>query len=53
MENLSFEEVYEKALKVYNKEYAEGEHCHKQSFIWGFQEGIEYAETNRRISQMH
>ena len=28
----------------YAEEYAHGEYCHKQSFKWGFQEGVEWLE---------
>ena len=26
--------------------YSTGEYCHEQSFLWGFQEGVELAESN-------
>ena len=28
----------------YTKEYSHGEYCHKQSFKWGFQEGVDWLE---------
>lgn len=30
--------------KRYSEEYAQGEYCHKQSFKWGFQEGVDWLE---------
>ena len=33
------EEIY------YQEGYHEGEYCHKQSFCWGFQEGIEWLKS--------
>ena len=30
--------------KRYSEEYAHGEYCHKQSFKWGFQEGVDWFE---------
>lgn len=33
------------AQKTFYKEYFNGEYCHKQSFLWGFQEGCSYKES--------
>jgi len=30
--------------KRYSEEYTQGEYCHKQSFKWGFQEGVDWLE---------
>lgn len=34
------------ASEEYKKNYSTGEYCHEQSFLWGFQEGVELAELN-------
>ena len=34
------------ASEEYKNNYSTGEYCHEQSFIWGFQEGVELAESN-------
>lgn len=36
----------EKCEARYNEEYATGEYCHKQSFIWGYEEGYDQAEKD-------
>ena len=37
------EEEYDLAENIYHDEgYDKGEHCHKQSFLWGFQEGMRH-----------
>lgn len=40
------ETIYCAAEETYKDEYANGEYCHNQSFIWGFQEGVEWAYKN-------
>lgn len=30
----------------YDEEYSTGEYCHEQSFVWGYQEGYDQAETD-------
>lgn len=37
--------------KLYLEEYSHGEHCHKQSFKWGFQEGINWLEKQKDVSK--
>ena len=34
------------ASEEYKNNYSTGEYCHEQSFLWGFQEGVELAELN-------
>lgn len=39
------EQMYTAASEEYQKNYSTGEYCHEQSFIWGFQEGVELSEA--------
>lgn len=40
------EEEFNTGEETYIQEgYSEGEYCHKQSFCWGFQEGIEWLKS--------
>ena len=32
------------AKETYDKDYSYGEYCHEQSFLWGFQEGVEWVK---------
>lgn len=36
--------MHEECDNRWNEEYSNGQYCHEQSFRWGFQEGVEYAE---------
>lgn len=38
--------MYAAASEEYQNNYSTGEYCHEQSFLWGFQEGVEQAESN-------
>ena len=38
--------MYAAASEEYQNNYSTGEYCHEQSFLWGFQEGVELAESN-------
>ena len=38
--------MYAAAFEEYKNNYSTGEYCHEQSFLWGFQEGVELAESN-------
>ena len=38
--------MYAAASEEYKNNYSTGEYCHEQSFLWGFQEGVELAESN-------
>ena len=40
-EIITYEKIMEKADEVFEKDYSTGQFCHKQSFIWGFQEGAD------------
>lgn len=42
MERLNNDELFEAIDKEYNENYFNGEYCHKQSFSWGFQEGVNW-----------
>lgn len=44
MEYISVEQMHEACDNEYKENYAHGEYCHEQSFRWGFQEGVEFAE---------
>lgn len=37
-----FKKMYEASEAEYNKTYSQGEYCHEQSFMWGYQEGAFY-----------
>lgn len=42
----SFEELDEGCQETWKeKGYSRGQYCHKQSFQWGFQEGVQWAES--------
>ena len=41
---IEFEEMYNESERIYKKDYSTGEYCHEQSFKWGFQEGVKFAE---------
>lgn len=43
---MDVEQMYTAASEEYKKNYSTGEYCHEQSFLWGFQEGVELAELN-------
>lgn len=44
MKYISVEQMNEACDNEYKENYAHGEYCHEQSFRWGFQEGLEFAE---------
>lgn len=41
-ENKDVYDMHQAADDIYEKDYSEGDHCHQQSFKWGFQEGVEW-----------
>lgn len=43
---MDVEQMYAAASEEYKNNYSTGEYCHEQSFLWGFQEGVELAELN-------
>lgn len=43
---MDVEQMYAAASEEYEKNYSTGEYCHEQSFLWGFQEGVEFSESN-------
>ena len=43
---MDVEQMYAAASEEYKNNYSTGEYCHEQSFLWGFQEGVELAEAN-------
>ena len=43
---MDVEQMYAVASEEYKNNYSTGEYCHEQSFLWGFQEGVELAEAN-------
>lgn len=43
---MDVEQMYSAASEEYKNNYSTGEYCHEQSFLWGFQEGVELAEAN-------
>lgn len=45
MKYIDVEQMNEACTHEYNKNYAHGGYCHEQSFIWGFQEGVEFCEN--------
>lgn len=44
MKYISVEQMNEACDNEYKENYAQGGYCHEQSFRFGFQEGIEFAE---------
>lgn len=45
---MDVEQMHTSALEEYKKNYSTGEYCHEQSFLWGFQEGVEYMESESK-----
>lgn len=43
---MDVEQMHAAASEEYKNNYSTGEYCHEQSFLWGFQEGVELAELN-------
>ena len=43
---MDVEQMHTAASKEYKENYSTGEYCHEQSFLWGFQEGVEFSELN-------
>ena len=43
---MDVEQMHTAASEEYKNNYSTGEYCHEQSFLWGFQEGVELAEAN-------
>lgn len=43
---MDVEQMHAAASEEYKNNYSTGEYCHEQSFLWGFQEGVELAEAN-------
>ena len=43
---MDVEQMHAAASEEYENNYSTGEYCHEQSFLWGFQEGFELAESN-------
>ena len=43
---MDLEQMHAAASEEYKNNYSTGEYCHEQSFLWGFQEGVELAEAN-------
>lgn len=43
---MEIEQMHAAAAEEYKNNYSTGEYCHEQSFLWGFQEGFELAESN-------
>ena len=43
MDYSAYEEMLADAEAEYDKEYSGGQYCHRQSFLWGYQEGFEAA----------
>lgn len=42
---MDVEQMYTAASEEYKNNYSTGEYCHEQSFLWGFQEGVEFSEA--------
>lgn len=43
---MDVEQMHAAASEEYKNNYSTGEYCHEQSFLWGFQEGVELVEAN-------
>lgn len=48
MKTITFQDVFNESERLWDTEYdpevkSENSYCHKQSFKWGFQEGVDYA----------
>lgn len=42
--NMDAERIDKAAREEYNSWYSTGAFCHEQSFLWGYQEGVYFAE---------
>ena len=42
---MDVEQMHAAASEEYKKNYSTGEYCHEQSFLWGFQEGVEFMKS--------
>lgn len=42
---MDIEQMHAAASEEYKNNYSTGEYCHEQSFLWGFQEGVEFSEA--------
>lgn len=42
---MDIEQMHAAASEEYKNNYSTGEYCHEQSFLWGFQEGVDYMES--------
>jgi hypothetical protein len=51
MKYVTVEQMYEACDNEYKENYSHGGYCHEQSFRFGFQEGIEFAEQKLVESQ--
>lgn len=51
MNYIDVEQMNEACTQEYNENYAHGGYCHEQSFRFGFQEGVEFAE-NEIVTQI-
>lgn len=58
MKTITFQDVFNESERLWDTEYdpevkSENSYCHKQSFKWGFQEGVDYARrilTNKTMN---
>lgn len=48
MNYIDVEQMNEACTQEYNENYAHGGYCHEQSFRFGFQEGVEFAENEMK-----
>ena len=50
---MDVEQMYAAASEEYQNNYSTGEYCHEQSFLWGFQEGVEFSEATHGKELLH
>lgn len=50
MELITVEQMNDACDKEYKENYSHGGYCHEQSFRFGYQEGVEYAE--KQVKEM-
>ena len=44
MKYIDYLKICNASNSEYEQNYSQGQYCHEQSFIWGFEEGIEWVE---------
>lgn len=52
-QKVSYDGMFAAIDAIYEKSYSNGEYTHKQSFSWGFQEGVDWIKKQLRLNYEH